>query len=184
MEFAPGSGRKRLPSHEAPEPSEYAAYYGRYVRLVKSTDILQSLRLQAGETIAMLHRVGEDRASFRYARDKWSIGEVVGHVIDAERVFAYRALRFARNDTTPIPGFDQDEYVRNSPYAECPLADLVEEFALVRNATVCLYERLKPEAWTRKGVANENVISVRALAYIIAGHELHHRAVLAQKYLA
>lgn len=183
MELPAGGGRKRLPSHEPPSVSEYAPYFARYVSLVQSADILQTLRVQCAETMALLHRVGEGRVAFRYAPDKWSIREMVGHVMDAERVFAYRALRFARNDVTPIEGFDHDEYVRQSPYADCSLADLVEEFAIVRNASVCLFERLKPEAWTRQGIANQNVVSVRALAYIIAGHELHHRSVLTEKYL-
>lgn len=108
--------------------------------------------------------------------------EVLGHLIDTERIFAYRALRIARNDKTPIEGFEQDDYVRYGPFAHCGLADLAEELGQVRTSTLSLLRRLDEEMWMRRGVANQNEISVRALAFVIAGHELHHRAILQQRY--
>jgi hypothetical protein len=108
---------------------------------------------------------------------------MVGHVIDTERIFAYRALRIARNDPTPMEGFEQDDYVRYGGFAASSLVDLMEEFACVRRASVWLFRKLSPEAWMRRGIASQNEISVRAIAYVIAGHELHHRQVLREKYL-
>ncbi|MGA8869176.1 MAG: DinB family protein, partial [Candidatus Sulfotelmatobacter sp.] len=107
-----------------------------------------------------------------------------GHVCDSERVFAYRALRIARADASPMEGFEQDDYVRNGPFARRPLSDLIEDYIAVRRATLSLLRNLEEAAWTRRGVANKNEVTVRALAYIIAGHELHHRRLLEEKYFA
>jgi hypothetical protein len=112
------------------------------------------------------------------------VKEVLGHVSDSERVFAYRALRIARNDQTPMEGFEQDDYVKYGPFGQCSLAALIEEFKSVRQATLALFRSLEDAAWTRRGVANKNEVSVRALAYIIAGHELHHRRLLREKYFS
>src|SRR5262249_22327060 len=120
----------------------------------------------------------------RYAPDKWSAKEVIGHVCDAERIFAYRALRVGRNDKTPIEGFEQDDYTRFGPFAHCKLEELVEEFIAVRRATVSLLRGFDDSAWSRRGIANNCEITPRALAFIIAGHELHHRRVLEQKYFS
>jgi len=109
--------------------------------------------------------------------------ELVGHVLDSERIFAYRALRFARNDRTPVPGYEQDDYIREASFDDCALGDLAAEFASVRQSSLFLFKHLSEEAWTRRGTANEDEVSVRALAYIIAGHELHHREILRSKYL-
>ena len=167
-----------------PQAGEYAPYYDRYVSLVRGDDILNTLDQQRRDTMLLLSgRDGED-GDFRYAPDKWSAKEVLGHVCDTERVFAYRALRFARADATPVAGFEQDDYVRNGPFAQRPLADLVEDFIAVRRATLSLLRNLDEAAWARRGVANKNEVSVRALAYIIAGHELHHRRILEEKYFA
>lgn len=167
----------------APDTSEYAPYYGRYISLVPAGDVVHALEDQPGETVALLSNLTEEQGDFRYAPDKWSIKEMLGHVIDGERVFSYRALRFARNDQTPLPSFEQDDYVRDGNFRDRRLADLIEEFVSVRRATVWLFRTLSPEAWMRSGVASENLVSVRAMAYIIAGHELHHRRVLKEKYL-
>ena len=107
---------------------------------------------------------------------------MLGHVNDAERIFAYRALRIARNDSTPLEGFEQDDYVRNSPFGQRPLADLIEDFIAVRRATLSLLRNLDEAAWSARGIANKNEVTVRALAYIVAGHELHHRGILEEKY--
>jgi uncharacterized damage-inducible protein DinB len=165
-----------------PQPGEYAPYYERYVSLVQGDDILNALDHQRRETMLLLSGRDDDDGDFRYAAGKWSAKEVLGHVCDTERIFAYRALRIARADATPIEGFEQDDYVRNGPFAQRPLADLIEDFIAVRRATLSLLRNLDEAAWSRRGSANKNEVSVRALAYIIAGHELHHRGILEEKY--
>ncbi|HEX9918755.1 MAG TPA: DinB family protein [Pyrinomonadaceae bacterium] len=166
-----------------PEETEYAPYYGKYVSLVAGDDVLAALNDGLSQTLALLQQVPESLAGFRYAEGKWSIKELVGHMIDGERIFAYRALRFARGDTTPLPGFEQDDYIRNASFDACSLGALAAEFESVRRATLFLFKHLDGEAWMRRGVASESAVSVRALAYIIAGHELHHAGVLRDRYL-
>jgi len=167
-----------------PEATEYAPYYGKYVSLVAGDDILAALSDQLSVTLALLGSVPESQAGFRYAAGKWSMKELLGHVIDGERIFAYRALRFARNDRTPLPGFEQDDYIRNASFDACSLAALAAEFESVRRATLFLFRHLDGEAWMRRGVASESEVSVRALAYMIAGHELHHVGILRDRYLS
>jgi len=164
-----------------PESGEYAPYYERYVSLVPDGDILATLDRQSRDTVALLgpHHADGD---FRYAAGKWSMKEALGHVIDTERVFSYRGLRIARNDRTPLAGFEQDDYVKYGPFGQCTLAALLEEFTSVRQATLSLFRALDEAAWTRRGVASNNEVTVRALAYIIAGHELHHRRIFREKY--
>ena len=165
-----------------PQAGEYAPYYERYISLIPGNDILDTLDQQRRQTMLLLSGRDEDDGNFRYAPEKWSAKEVLGHVCDTERIFAYRALRISRADATPLEGFEQDDYVRNGPFAHCPLADLVEEFIAVRRATLSLLRNLEEAAWQRRGIANKNEVSVRALAYVIAGHELHHRRILEEKY--
>ena len=165
-----------------PEPGEYAPHYEKYIALVVGEDILTILDQQRRQTMLLLSGRDEDEGNFRYAPDKWSAKEILGHLCDTERIFAYRALRFSRGDSTPLAGFEQDDYVRNGPFANHPLSDLVEEFIAVRRATLSLLRSLDEAAWMRRGVANNNEVSVRGLAYIIAGHELHHRRILEEKY--
>lgn len=166
-----------------PDETEYQSYYGKYVSLVPDDDILSVLSAEIESTMALLRSIPESKGGFRYAPDKWSIKELVGHMIDGERVFAYRALRFARNDGTPLPGFEQDDYVREALFDSYSLSDLVAEFESVRRSSIFLFKHLSEEAWTRRGIASESEVSVRALAYIIAGHELHHREILRSRYL-
>jgi len=166
-----------------PDATEYAPYYEKYVSLVPAGDVVETLETQLVETLALLRGLSEERAGSRYEPGKWSVKELVGHLIDSERVFAYRALRFARGDRTPLPGFEQDDYVRGGNFDARPLAELAGEFESVRRATVALLRGLDAEAWQRRGTANESEASVRALAHIIAGHELHHRDVLRTRYL-
>jgi uncharacterized damage-inducible protein DinB len=167
-----------------PQPGEYAPYYERYISLVKGEDILATLDQQRRQTMLLLSCRDDADGDFRYAPGKWSAKEVLGHVCDTERVFAYRAMRIARADSTPMEGFEQDDYVRNGGFASRALEDLVEDFIAVRRASLSLLRNLDEAAWTRRGVANKNEVSVRGLAYIIAGHELHHRGILEQKYFA
>jgi len=166
-----------------PETTEYASYYGKYISLVAGNDILAVLREQADQTVSLLASSREEKGDYRYAPGKWSIKEVVGHLSDTERVFAYRALRISRNDRTPMEGFEQDDYVRAGPFSRCRMQDLLEEFAAVRRASFLLFRGLDADAWMRRGVANKTEVSVRAIAYIIAGHELHHRKILNEKCL-
>jgi len=166
-----------------PAKSEYLPYYERYISLVPDGDVVATLAAQMDDTLAMLRSLPASVATYRYAPDKWSVNEVVGHIIDSERNFAFRALRFARNDAAPVPGFEQDDYVRNATFDAYPLEELASELESVRQSTVFLFRHLEESAWTRRGIANNAEVSVRALAYIIAGHELHHREILAARYL-
>ncbi len=167
---------------DRPQADEHNPYYSRYIDLVPNADILGTLKQQIEKTLAMLKGVNEEKSNYRYAPDKWTVKEVIGHMIDTERVFGYRAMRVARNDQTPLPGFEQDDYVRFGPFAKSRLSDLADEFSAVRQSNVLLLSQLDEEAWKRRGTANNSPISVRALAYIIAGHELHHRSILREKY--
>ncbi len=166
-----------------PEETEYLPYYGRYISLVPDGDIVAALSAQVQETLALLRTIPESQAELRYAPGKWSIKELLGHVIDTERIFAYRALRFARNDRTPLPGYEQDDYIQNASFNDRQFSDLAEEFESVRASSLFLFKHLTAEAWLRTGTASESEVSVRALAYIIAGHELHHREILRDRYL-
>ena len=165
-----------------PQPGEYNPYYDRYISLVETDDVLAALEQQAPDTIALL-KPASAKADFRYAPEKWSLKEVLGHVNDTERIMTYRALRIARGDKTPIEGFEQDDYIRDGNFGQRSLPDLIDEFTAVRKATLSLFRHLDAETAARTGVANNNQISARALAFIIAGHELHHRRVLQEKYL-
>jgi hypothetical protein len=166
-----------------PQTGEYAPYYDRYISLVQDNDILHALDEQRRQTVLLFSGRSEADGDLRYAPGKWSLKEVLGHLNDTERIMSYRALRIARADATPIEGYEQDDYVRNSPFARLLLADLVEDYIAVRRATLSLFRNLDEAAWTRRGVANKNEVTVRALAYIIAGHELHHRRMLEERYL-
>jgi uncharacterized damage-inducible protein DinB len=171
------------PSASKPEPSEFLPYYGKYIELVNEGDVLATLSAQMNETQTFLRGLPASIATHRYEPGKWSVNEVLGHLIDAERIFAVRALRFARNDVQPLPGFEQEDYVRSSSFDSYPLSELVAELDAVRRSTIFLFQHLDDEAWMRRGVASGAEVSVRALAYIIAGHELHHRGILRERYL-
>lgn len=166
-----------------PEASEYAPYYGKYVSLVPEGDILATLAEQMEATQRLLSGIDEGHAGFRYAEGKWSIKELVGHVIDAERIFAYRALRIARNDATPLAGFDQDPYIENASFDAYPLSELARELEMVRAANLLMFKHLSPEAWRRRGTASDAEVTVRAVAFIMAGHEKHHMEILRTRYL-
>lgn len=167
-----------------PEPGEYAPYYDRYISLIPGSEILATLESQRRQMMLLLSGRDEADGDFRYAPEKWSAKQVLGHVCDTERIFAYRALRIARGDRTPIEGFEQDDYVRNGPFVQLPISEIIDEYIAVRRATLTLLRNFDEPAWTRRGIANKNEVSVRALAYIIAGHELHHRRILEEKYFS
>ena len=165
-----------------PQAGEYAPYYERYISLIQENDILATLDRQRREMVLLLSGVSEEQGDFRYAPEKWSAKEVLGHVCDTERIFAYRALRISRGDATPMEGFEQDDYVKHGPFARHVIAEVIEDYIAVRRATISLLRSLEEAAWSRRGVANKNEVTVRAIAYTIAGHEVHHRGILEEKY--
>lgn len=168
---------------QRPAAGEFNPYYDKYISRVTEGDFVEQLARQADETLSVLRAIPENIASHAYAEGKWTIKELVGHVCDAERIFSYRLLRFARGDQTALAGFDENAYVPAGQFEQRTLASLVEEFAAVRAATIALVAGLPTEAWLRNGTASESTVSARALAYIIAGHELHHREILMTRYL-
>jgi uncharacterized damage-inducible protein DinB len=167
-----------------PDTSEFDPYYGHYVGLVPDGDIVTTLRAQIESTAALLRGMDPDQEVLRYAPGKWSVREVVGHVIDTERVFALRALCFARRDPAPLPSFDQDDYAAQSNAHLRPMSELLDELLHVRASTVALLQGFDPLWGQRRGIASDRPFTVRAIAWIIAGHELHHRGVLNDRYLA
>lgn len=166
-----------------PLESEYAPDYQGYIAHVNETDILPVLRSQADELDVLLARVEPDRETFRYAEGKWSIREIVGHLIDGERVFGYRAFCIARGEQQNLPGFDQDEYMLTAPYHNIELEDLLSELRLIRLGNIAMFRTLDEASWNRIGTANDNQVSVRAIAFIMAGHTRHHMGVLRERYL-
>ena len=166
-----------------PAAVEYAPYYGKYIDKVPEGDLLRTLEGQARETQALLAGLSEARALHRYAPGKWSIKEVIGHVSDAERVFSYRALRFARADATVLPGFDENAWVPAGNFDGRSLKELAAELDAVRRSTIALFRGLDAAALARRGTASDNAVSVRAIAWIIAGHERHHVGLLHERYL-
>ncbi len=171
------------PAPARPASDEYAPYYEKYVSLVPDADLVETLERQGAETLALLRGLTEEQGAHRYAPDKWSVKQLVGHVSDGERLFAYRALAIGRGDRAPLPGMDQDVWMAGVDFDARTLASLADEFAAVRAATLHLLRHLSPEAWSRRGTASENEVTVRALAYIIAGHEAHHLRILRERYL-
>jgi len=160
---------------QPPQTDEYAPYYAGYIgRVPPGSDLFALLAAQPDELRALLHNVADDPASLPPKPGEWSIKEVIGHVIDTERIFAYRALRFSRGDSTPIPGFEQDDYVRGTDFNRRSLADLIEEFALVRGANILQFRTLTDAESQRRGTASGNPFTPRALLYCMAGHVMHH----------
>ena len=166
-----------------PGADEFAPFYAGYVARVPEGDLVGILAEQIGDTLALLESISDDRSLHRYAPGKWSIRDIVLHLADAERIFTYRALRMARGDTTPLAAFDEDRYAAAAGADRRPWSNLLAELEAVRTATVAFYRGLEPEAYLRRGEASGKSISVRALAYITAGHERHHVAVLRERYL-
>jgi hypothetical protein len=167
-----------------PERSEFDAYYATYVdKVSRDTDIRIQIETQLDETIALLNGISDEKSLHRYAPDKWSIRESVSHINDTERVFTFRALWFARGLDLPLPSFDQDVAVSGSSADTRGWRAHVDEFRAIRGATIQLFRNMPDEAWTRRGVASGKDISVRALAYITAGHVAHHLGILRERYL-
>lgn len=169
-------------SFSRPLPGEYADYYAGYLAKAPAGGLLEVLRRQHRDLAADLRSLSQSQGEFRYAPDKWSIKEVVAHLIDAERVFSYRALRIARGDETPLPGFDEVAYAKESLTDTRTLSDLVEEFEYLRLSNIAMFGSFSPEVAARVGTASGHRCSVRALAWIIAGHVEHHRRLLKERY--
>ena len=165
-----------------PEASEFAEYYGKYIAKAPGTDVSGILESERQQMARLFAGRSERDGNFRYAPDKWTVKEVLGHVIDAERIFTYRALRIARGDETPLPSFEQDDYVKNGGFSARTLADLVEEFDAVRGASISLFRSFDEVVWGRRGTASQKQVTVRALGFITAGHQIHHRMILEENY--
>lgn len=167
---------------ERPSVSEYAPFYAGYIALAPAGDIVDALARQQPQLGELAAGLTPEREQFRYEPGKWSVREVFGHLNDAERVFGYRAFCIGRGDATPLPGFDENQYVAASGYDSCPLRELAAEFALLRGANLVSLRRFDDDDWRNQGIANGVPVSVRALAFIMAGHFNHHLAVLREKY--
>jgi hypothetical protein len=165
-----------------PEANEFADFYANYISKVPGSDVLSVLESQRLQMLQLFAGRSERDGSFRYAPGKWTVKEVLGHITDTERIFTYRAMRFARADQTPLPGFEQDDYVRSGAFGDRTLGGLIEEFGAVRIASICLFRSFKEDVWPRRGTANEKEVTVRALAFITAGHQVHHRIILEERY--
>jgi uncharacterized damage-inducible protein DinB len=159
-------------------------FYKNYVKNIEETDLLQALRISGHRCLELLHAIPEEKADYRYAEGKWTIRELLCHMIDAERIFAYRALRFARNDKTLLAGFDENQYAPETNASGRSLQKLAAEVAHLRSSTIDMFEGFSPEMLNRRGTANQNELSVAALGFIIAGHETHHCNVLKERYLS
>jgi hypothetical protein len=167
-----------------PERSEAAEYYFRYIDRIDDADIVRVLAAQRGEVLQLLEGVSEAVAGSRYAPDKWTVREVIGHINDTERLFASRAFWFARGFDSPLPSFDQNTAIAAAAFNDRSWRSLIDEFAAVRDASVTLFGSLPPEAWDRRGTASDNPFTVRALAYLGAGHVAHHLEIIRAKYLS
>jgi hypothetical protein len=167
----------------SPAADEFAPFYAGYIaRAAAVPSPLDELAAQRERLRRFLSPCSEEQAMFRYAPGKWSVKELVGHLADAERVFAYRLLRIGRGDQTPLPGFEEDDYVRGGAFDRRPLADLLDDWTAVRDATIALANGMPFDAWTRRGTASGSGVSARALLYIVIGHVEHHRGVLEARY--
>lgn len=166
-----------------PEKNEYAGFYETYVSLVDETDIVSAMEKQADELNDLFADITDEQGLYAYAEGKWTIKELLGHLIDGERVFAYRAFRFARADKTPLAGFDQNPYIENADYNSIKINDLLDELLLLRKSNILFFKNLPENAWDNVGIASDNEITVRALAYICVGHIRHHMNILRERYL-
>ena len=165
------------------KPEEFNSYYAPYINLVEHKDIVLSLQQNFEETLSFYKSIPEEKWLFSYADGKWTIKEIIQHLLDTERVFAYRALCFSRKDSVELPGFDQDEYLINSDANSRSKESLIEEYVSIRNATITLFNSFSEEMFLQIGVASNSPLSVRAAGYIIVGHEKHHCNIIKERYL-
>ena len=169
---------------QRPQPNEYPAFYGGYIEAIPGHDLLNILPMVNQFTMELLFDLPKEKWDYRYAEGKWSFREVIAHLADSERIFANRALRFARNDATPLPGFEQNDYVPECNAGQRSLPDILDEFAAIRRATIPLFKSFTNEMWERSGTASGGLVTVRAIGFIIAGHEQHHQNILRDRYLS
>lgn len=167
-----------------PSKEDYPSYYDTYVSLVPDGDIQASLAQSLKSTVDFLSGLSEEKAMYRYSAGKWSLKEVLGHITDTERIMGYRLLRIARGGKTPLAGFDENDFIKGASFDSSTFSERMEDYTSVRQSTLCLLRGLSDEAWARRGVANGHEVSAAALAYIIAGHELHHLNIIKERYLA
>jgi uncharacterized damage-inducible protein DinB len=171
-------------SIEKPKDGEFPPYANMYIQLLPGDgQLLKHLKNNFIATKELILSLPEGKLNYRYAENKWTIKEIMVHIIDDERIYAYRVLRFARNDETELPGFEQDDYVLYSQANERSIENIMEEYEAVRSSTIALFDGLPEDSFLRMGIANNNKVTVRALAYHIAGHELHHINIIKEKYL-
>ena len=163
--------------------NEYADFYKSYIQVLEDVELIEELEICLHDFIRFVQNIPMDKFDYRYAEGKWTIKEIIQHLIDSERVFSYRALRISRNDKTPLPGFDENEYVANSNGNKRNLQGLLTELAVVRQATLSLFNSFSQEQLQYVGIASENQISVRAIGFIIIGHQKHHQKIFAERYL-
>ena len=168
---------------DRPQPNEYPEYYKHYLELVKSPNVMKALKDQVMDIQAIIAEIPEDKENHAYAEGKWTIKEVIGHIIDTERILGYRAMRFARKDKTMLPGFDENEFVANANFNERTLYELGHEFAIAREANLAMFKTFGDEQSVQIGNANGQQVSVRAIVFMIAGHAAHHMHVIRLKYL-
>ena len=166
-----------------PAKEEYAAYYKGYIDSVPQGDLLEIMDKQNTQFCEFFAHVNEEKAAYRYAKGKWTLKEVLGHIIDLELVFLYRAICISRKESQDLPGFEQEDYIKNSNYSKMTLNELVEQFYLVRKSSVAMFKSFSPKMWALSGIANNHRVSVRALAYIMTGHVIHHMKIINSKYL-
>ena len=166
-----------------PEPHEHSPYYENYIKLVDGNDPIKLMIDQLTRTQKLFTEISEDKGGYSFAEGKWTIKEVLGHIIDTERVFAYRALSIARGEKQSLPGFEQEDYARTANYNERNLTDIIEEYKLTREANIALFKSFEDKAINRRGIANNKEITVRAILFIIPGHEEHHINIIKSKYL-
>ncbi|MBC9796363.1 DinB family protein [Sinomicrobium weinanense] len=165
------------------QETEYHSYYSNYVLILDETELMEALRNTEEELLTFIKELPEDRLSYRYAEGKWSIAEVIQHIVDTERIFTYRALRFARNDQTDLPGYEQNDYVPFSEADKRTKEELLVDFKATRLNTVSLFRTFSDEMLMRSGRADGNLMSVRAVGFIVSGHLMHHLKVLRERYM-
>ncbi|MDR6999965.1 DinB family protein [Neobacillus niacini] len=168
---------------QRPNENEFPAYYQPYIQLVPEGDLLQVLKEDLQETITLFEGISEEDSYFRYDENKWSIKEVLCHVTDTERIMSYRLLRVGRGDETTLAGFNENDYIKGAQIERLPLKNILDDFIATRNATISLIQNMQETVWENKGFANKMPITTRAIAYIIAGHAIHHKKIVTERYL-
>lgn len=163
--------------------NEYATYYTGYIQALENVELIEELEICVHEFIKFVQNIPMDKFDYRYAEGKWTIKDIIQHLIDAERIFSYRALRISRNDKTPLPGFDENFYVDNTNANDRSIQDLLTELAVVRQSTLSLYKSFTQEQLARIGTASDKEVSVRAIGFIIIGHQKHHQKIFEERYL-